>query len=78
MSEQPAQPQTTTSILVMQNEIETINRNRLYLLAILEDTKTAAREEIETRDMEISNLRAEVARLTPQPIAELPRDLPEG
>jgi hypothetical protein len=50
----PPQPSPATSLRVMGQEIIRLNENRLYLIAILEDTQAAA-------DARISDLTAQLA-----------------
>jgi hypothetical protein len=61
MSEQPnPQPNPQTIIRVQSQEINRLNDNRLYLIALLEDTKAEALAEIGKRDGEIEALKAQI------------------
>jgi hypothetical protein len=57
MTDQP-QPSPQTIIRIQSQEIERLNGNRLYLMALLEDTKAEALAEIAKRDEEIASLKA--------------------
>jgi len=58
VQEQNPQPSTATSLRVMSQEIIRLNENRLYLIAILEDTQTATAAKI-------AELTAQIDALTP-------------
>jgi hypothetical protein len=53
-----AQPNPQTIIRIQSQEINRLNDNRLYLIALLEDTKAEALAEIAKRDEEIASLKA--------------------
>jgi hypothetical protein len=58
-NEQP-QPTAETMVRVQAQEISRLNDNRLYLIALLEDTKAEALAEIAKRDQEIEELKAQI------------------
>ena len=60
MSNDQPQPSPQTIIRIQSQEIERLNGNRLYLMALLEDTKAEALAEIAKRDEEIAQLSARV------------------
>lgn len=59
MSDAP-QPNTQTVVRVQSQEIGRLNENRLYLMALLEDTKAEALAEIAKRDQQIEELKAQI------------------
>ena len=63
MSEQPQvpQPSPATSLRVMSGEIVRLNENRMYLIALLEDTQAAAAAKI-------AELAAQIDALTPKEV----------
>jgi hypothetical protein len=62
MSEQP-QPNPQTVIKTLSGELGRVNDNRLWLMAMLEETKAEALAEIAKRDQEIAELKAHVVEL---------------
>lgn len=60
MSDAP-QPNPQTVVRIQSQEIGRLNDNRLYLIAVLEDTKAEALAEIAKRDQEIEELKAAAA-----------------
>lgn len=61
-NEQP-QPSPETIVRVQSQEISRLNDNRLYLIALLEDTKAEALAEIAKRDEEIAQLKADAVEV---------------
>lgn len=64
--QQAPQPNSETALRVLSEEVHRANDTRLYLLAMLEDTKAEAIAEIAARDSEIAGLKAKVEGLETQ------------
>lgn len=60
MSNDQPQPSAETIVRVQSQEINRLNDNRLYLIALLEDTKAEALAEIAKRDQQIEELKAQI------------------
>lgn len=62
-NQQPPQPNPQTVITIQKQEIDRLNDNRVYLIALLEDTQKEGQAEIERQHDEVARLMGVVSQL---------------